>query len=219
MWLCASAASELAQNEEVLEELVKRGSGQHRESIYYGDTIQLLHLNSDLFLALHKTPAPQNPSRRRVSLKPGSNAAHFRVLPWSRVSFFFRSANRSLRVKKKLPFFLFKQRPMGSPVLEDDQIELQSVKYDPIFLGASGTFNPSRVNHQPTNSCEDHPEFSLRIPSMLRREVTGEVNGAAEVRAFTVKLYSKNFQNESFVTGLDLFRLFHVEEKGFYSRC
>ena len=80
------AATEAAQNEEILQDLAKQGPDNSQGGgIYYGDTVQLLHLNSGLFLTMHKTPAPQNPNYRRVSLKPGSNAAQFRILPRSKV--------------------------------------------------------------------------------------------------------------------------------------
>ena len=47
----------------------------------YGDIVQLEHRKSELFVALHKTPAPVNSSCKKVALKPGSFAAQFRIAP------------------------------------------------------------------------------------------------------------------------------------------
>jgi len=75
--------------------------------------VQLQHLTSGHFLALHKTPAPLNPSCRRVSLKPGSLAAHFRIMP------------------------RFKMRSVGSLVYADEPVIFRSVKHENLVLGAS----------------------------------------------------------------------------------
>jgi hypothetical protein len=71
-------ALEDAQNAEQLEHL-SRGEGT--EPIKYGDIVQLQHVKSGLFVATHKTPAPLNPSCRKVTLKAGSFACQFRILP------------------------------------------------------------------------------------------------------------------------------------------
>ena len=68
-----------------------------------------------LFVAVHKTPALLNPNCRKVSLKAGSLAAHLRIIP------------------------KFKVRSIGSPVYQEDQIVLQSVKHEVLHLGASPT--------------------------------------------------------------------------------
>jgi hypothetical protein len=71
-------ALEANQNAEHLERL-SRGEGT--EPIKYGDIVQLQHVKSGLFVATHKTPAPLNPSCRKVTLKAGSFACQFRILP------------------------------------------------------------------------------------------------------------------------------------------
>ena len=92
----ARAKNESAQNEEALGKL-HRGLGL---PIKYGDVVQLKHRKSRLFLGMHKIPAPVNSNHRKVSLKPGSYAAHFRILP------------------------RFKVRSMGSLVYANDEIVL-----------------------------------------------------------------------------------------------
>ena len=84
------AASEEEHNAELLEQLStslhvsvdEDGTILHdQEPIKFGDIVQFQHVSSGLFLAMHKTPAPLSSTCRRVSLKAGSFAAHFKVLP------------------------------------------------------------------------------------------------------------------------------------------
>mmetsp|Transcript_2615 Transcript_2615/g.3205 ORF Transcript_2615/g.3205 Transcript_2615/m.3205 type:complete len:705 (+) Transcript_2615:139-2253(+) len=116
---------EESQNAEHVEQL-SRGEGA--ELIKFGDVIQLQHVSSQLFLATHKTPAPLNPNCRRVSLKHGSLACNFRILP------------------------RFKVRSIGSLVYAGDQIQLQSIKFDHLRLGASPPSAHSQLIDNPLDA-------------------------------------------------------------------
>jgi hypothetical protein len=177
--------NEKAQNDDILEKQYK-GEGF---PIKYGDVVQLEHHKSQLFLAMHKTPAPVNSNCRKVSLKSGSFAAHFRILP------------------------RFKVRSIGSLVYANDEIVLQSVKFDPMVLGASSS--PKDMLPSPVVP----PALGVRLPTSLRHGPCFEANGALEIRSFSVKLYARfgELEKSSLVTGLHQFRLFHPEEGAFVS--
>ena len=81
-------ALEATQNAENLERLANRTPAYPHDPVRYGDVVQLQHLSSGLFVGMHKTPAPVNPNCRRVSLKQGSLAAHFRITPRFKVGTF-----------------------------------------------------------------------------------------------------------------------------------
>ena len=85
-----------------------------------------------------------------------------------------------------------------------------------MFLNASGTFASSRAPKTPQKPprCVDFPDLYLRVPSVLRDEVTGEVNGALDPKTFAIKLYSKARQQDFLATGLSIFRLLHAETRG-----
>ena len=179
-----------------------------QKQIRYGDLVQLQHLSSGLFVAMHKTPAPLNPNCRRVSLKAGSLAAHFRITP------------------------RFKVRSMGSLVYADDQIVLHSVKHDALILGGSSTLPP--VEASPTaktqmgpamkrmaaGPCYPSATLNLRLPRALATTSSGECNGSVELRSFTIKLYGRLQPKPvdtvgALMTSLHMFRLFHPEGNAF----
>ena len=72
---------EEVRNEEHLKRLAKVDANNPEGPIRYGDVVFLQHLSSGLFLALHKTPAVVNPGCRRASLKKGSLASAFIIIP------------------------------------------------------------------------------------------------------------------------------------------
>jgi hypothetical protein len=195
----ARAQNERAHNDEALAKL--HSLGVAGVSLKYGDVIQLEHHKSQLFLAMHKTPAPVNSNCRKVSLKAGSYAAHFRILP------------------------RFKVRSIGSLVYANDEIVLQSVKFDPMVLGASGQSKdmlPSARGSSSSSFAAHHlgpPDLGVRLPTALRHGACFEVNGAMELRSFTVKLYARFAEKDkhSLITGLHRFRLFHPEGSAFLS--
>jgi hypothetical protein len=175
-------ATEAVQNAELLAKLSRNFPGESREAIRYGDVVQLQHVRSGLFMAVHKTPAPSDPNCRKVSLKAGSRAAHLKILP------------------------KYKVRSIGSLVYADDQIVLQSVKNEFLFVGASSGASESgplsdaedsqvesieTQTPQATNSgiAAAVPPLHLRVPAVLRREANIEINGSTEVRSLAIKLY------------------------------
>jgi len=183
--------NESAQNEEALGKR-HRGLGL---PIKYGDVVQLEHRKSRLFLGMHKTPAPVNSNHRKVSLKPGSYAAHFRILP------------------------RFKVRSMGSLVYANDEIVLQSTKFEPMVLGGSGMPNDMLASPNASGAALLPAGHGVRLPASLRHGPCFEVNGAVELRSFTVKLYARfgDRDKSDLVTGLHRFRLFHPEGNAFVS--
>jgi len=90
---------------------------------------------------------------------------------------------------------------------------LQSVKNESLIMGASDPFSTS--NHDvddDADNCDNEEvpleaaqvEFApcaanrallLNLPSILRSETRGEVNGSLELRCFTMKLYGRNIKN------------------------
>jgi hypothetical protein len=193
--------------------------------------LQLQHLNSGLFVSVHKTPAPLNPNCRRASLKPGSLAAQFRVLP------------------------RFKTRAVGSLVYANEPVLFRSVKHESLMLGASvscaldaasasaaataadtaaETANPSAAEAgsgglaldplfklASSLPCCDLPTAWLRLPTSLQRDSASgcEVNGAMEERALTVKVYLAKHGGRArqgmLMTSLHTVRLFHPEGNAF----
>ena len=150
------AENEASQNAELLHKAISPTSGEDAQHfpIKYGDVIMLQHRRSGQFVSLHKTPAFVNANNRRVSLKRGATAGHFRIMP------------------------RFKVRSVGSTVYSNDEIVLQSVKFETLFLGASGT---------PRNmlmTAPAAPELQLRVPSVLDALPKYEVNGSLELRSF-----------------------------------
>jgi hypothetical protein len=220
-------ASEAAQNADLLDCIVHSEPEDLPEAIRYGDVVQLQHVNSGLFLAVHKTPAAQNPNCRKVSLKAGSLAVHFKLLP------------------------KFKVRSVGSPVYADEKIVLQSVKHDGLCIGASNPLVPpakkamqsssddNSSNHPHTagfartvklaqrhsilgaeklrsfGPCQDNDHLNLRLPAVLRNEAAGEVNASLDVRSFVIKKYGRIRQERNLSTSFCNFRLFHPESNGF----
>jgi hypothetical protein len=176
-------ASEAVQNAELLERLVRGSPDDSSESVRYGDVVQLQHVNSGLFLAVHKTPAPLNPTCRKVSLKAGSLAAHFKILP------------------------KYKVRSIGSLVYSDDEIVFQSVKHESLYLGAS---DPLKEGSEDLIGDVKHTELRLRGPSALNLEPSGEVNGAMELRSFTIKIYRRMENRGSLLTVRECQRFVHV---------
>lgn len=101
-------------------------------------------------------------------------------------------------------------RSIGSIVYAEDQVILQSVKHESLIMGASDPFSAS---NQDDDEAEELPaeqvregvvEFApcsasrvlrMEIPSILRSETSGEVNGSLELRCFTLKLYGRNLKN------------------------
>jgi hypothetical protein len=173
------------------------------QSIKYGDTVQLQHVGSALFVAMHKTPARLNPTCRRVSLKAGSFAAHFKLLP------------------------RFKVRSMGSTVFAGDDVVLQSVKQEGFFLGAAtpqdgsegfGTPQISLAHLEKGHFGGEDPLLrsipGLRPPQGLRPQAGLEVNGSIEVRSLTLQLYGRPVAG-TLSTGLHFFRLLHPETDSF----
>ena len=176
-------AAESAENAKLLERLVQSDSPQ--EPIRYGDVVQLQHVNSGMFLAVHKTPAPLDPNCRKVSLKPGSLAAHLKILP------------------------KYKVRSLGSIVHADDQIVLQSVKHESQYIGASvadggrselttdddedGNRNTVKgtLSSSAKREVKAVPSLNLRVPALLRWEPSAEVNASMDIRSFAVKLYHR----------------------------
>ena len=69
-----------------------------------------------------------------------------------------------------------------------------------------------------SGDCSERPEFSLRLPSVLKNTTAGEVNGNMTERSLTVKLYleknGKTREEGALMTGLNVFRLFHPEGNG-----
>jgi hypothetical protein len=178
-------AAESAENAKLLTRLVHSDSPQ--ELIRYGDGVQRQHVNSGMFLAVHKTPAPLEPNCRKVSLKPGSLAAHLKILP------------------------KYKVRSLGSIVHADDQIVLQSVKYD-YCIGASaaeaghrdssndgedGNRNTlkARLSSSVKQGVKAVPSLNLRVPALLRWDPSAEVNASMEIRSFAVKFYHRPSAN------------------------
>jgi hypothetical protein len=201
--------SEAHQNAEHLEKLIR---GEGTEPIKYGDVVQLQHVQSGLFVATHKTPAPMNPSCRKVSLKAGSFACQIRILP------------------------RFKVRSKGSLVYVDDQIQLQGIKFEFLKLGVSPPplrntnsrlqsnndsnmeFIPSSIDQSfSNNNNNSHSSVlmnNLRKPSCLRREPNCEVNGSMDpYQSFSVKLYYRQTKKAALLNG-HFFRLYHPEENG-----
>jgi hypothetical protein len=185
-------ASEALQNDELLARL-QRGPDEQSEALRYGDVVQLQHLDSGLFVAMHQTPAPLNPNCRKVTLREGSLSAQFCILP------------------------RFKVRSIGSLVYADDQIIFQSVKYEALLLGATdptaGSLGATRrqgADLMAVNYCKPVPSLRLRVPLALQREAKAEVNGSLEIRCFTIKLYGRPPRG-MLVTGLHHFRLYHPE--------
>jgi hypothetical protein len=205
-------ALEAAQN---LEQLEKLSRGEGSELIKYGDIISLQHVRSGLFMATHKTPAPLNPNCRKVSLKKGSLASHFRILP------------------------RFKVRSKGSVVYADDQIQLQSVKFEYLKLGASANTHQSDSSSNgigggfsgelPSSGSFEASSFSptadlgrflgsvshLRKPTAIRREASCEVNGSMDpFRCFSVKLFYRMKRRGILLSG-HYFRMFHPEANAY----
>jgi len=166
-------ASEAVQNAELLERLVRCSPDDPSEPIRYGDVVQLQHVNSGLFLAMHKTPAPLNPTCRKVSLKGGSLAAHFKILP------------------------KYKVRSIGSLVYSDDEIVFQSVKHEGLYLGAS---DPTDENLGAPRGAVENTELRFRGPSALQQRAHCEVNGAMEMRSFTINIYRRIVHHNSLFT-------------------
>jgi hypothetical protein len=212
---------ERIQNAEHIEQL-KRGDGT--ELIKFGDVIQLQHVSSGLFLATHKTPAPLNPNCRRVSLKHGSMASNFRILP------------------------RFKVRSVGSLVYAGDQIQLQSVKFEHLRLGASPAVpdrlpNEGRISNPATplgssgvpmspfkssgfsdrlppitqDILQDRIKVlkeTLRPPVILKHRACCEVNASMDTfRCFAVNIYFRPTKKNVLLSGR-YFRLFHPEANG-----
>ena len=179
------AANEAAQNAELLGKLQRCEGGA---PVKYGDVVQLQHLSSGLFLGLHKTPAFVNPNARRVSLKRGATAGQFRIMP------------------------RFKVRSVGSVVYADDEVVLQSVKFETLFLGATGTAKNRHI------SAAASAPLSLRLPSALDVPERFEVNGSMELRSFTVTLYARFDQpgdRGALRTSFNKVRLYHPEGNAF----
>jgi hypothetical protein len=190
---------ERAQNLEHVEQLSK---GVGTDVVKFGDIIQLQHVNSEKFLATHKTPARLNPNCRKVSLKEGSRAANFRIV--SR----------------------FKVRSLGSIVHAGDQIQLQSVKFPQLRLGVHPTNTPTvQARSSSSNSLYHHHMLKplkridsesvlIRPSAVLKHESVGEVHGTIDLYgSFIVDLYRRpSFQN-NLVTG-NYFRLYHPEASG-----
>ena len=178
------AEKEALQN---ADQLARVRAGLSQKPVKYGDVVQLEHRKSELFVAMHKTPGQVNPSSKRVSLKKGSAASHFRIMP------------------------RFKVRSIGSAVYAEDEIVLQSVKFDPMILG--GTGNPK--NRHP--KADFRPEVGVRLPDILRHEPIYEVNGASEMRSFSVKMFGRYTEANmgALWLGLHKFRLFHPEGNAF----
>jgi hypothetical protein len=117
-------------------------------------------------------------------------------------------------------------RSIGSLVYADDQVILQSVKYEALLLGATepaaarpaapaaaGRRRGGGVEMWSVGHCAPVPALNLRVPMALRREAKAEVNGSLELRCFTMKLYGRPSKGV-LVTGLHRFRLFHPETNG-----
>jgi hypothetical protein len=124
-----------------------------------------------------------------VSLKPGSLAAHLKILP------------------------KYKVRSLGSIVHADDQIVLQSLKHESQYVGASvadgdrsdQTANDGEDGMSPTNrntvkgrlsssvkrEVKAVPSLNLRVPALLQWEPSAEVNASMEIRSFAVKFYHR----------------------------
>jgi hypothetical protein len=164
---------------------LRRGGGKF---LKYGDIVQLEHLPSGLFVTAHEGAARVDPHCRHVSLEgDGSYAAHFRILP------------------------RYKMRTVGSPVIVDDGVILQSVPFDAITLGTAVL--PGVTEHlavrQETNSAP--------LPRYLLHGPTYEVNGSMEDRGgFSVKLFSRPSDVDTTLsTTLVKFRFYHPESDSF----
>jgi hypothetical protein len=98
-------------------------------------------------------------------------------------------------------------------VYANDEIVLQSVKFAPMVLGASG--NPKDMLPSPVA----RTELGVRLPASLRHGECFEMNGAVQLRSFTVKMYARFGEQEkhSLLTGLHSFRFFHPEGNAFVS--
>jgi hypothetical protein len=166
-------AVEAQQNDEHLDRLLRCGPGDPpQEPVRFGDVVQLQHVSTGLFLAVHKTPAQQDPNCRKVSLKPGSLAAHLKILP------------------------KYKVRVIGSHVHSDDEIVFQSVKQESIYIGATTSSTMGNADSElDENGDTVATATHLRIPAVLRQEATMEVNGSMEKSSFTIKLYHRSTRN------------------------
>jgi hypothetical protein len=88
-------------------------NGSRREPLRYGQLIQLRHVKSGQFISCHQTAAMKDPACRKVSLREGSIAAQFALLP------------------------CYKAQTEGSVVFYTHSIKLGSVKLTGMFLHAS----------------------------------------------------------------------------------
>lgn len=103
-------AAEITRNSELLASTLG-GSGH---GIKYGDTVQLLHMSSELYLKLHKKTALVDKDMRLISMRDGCPGCYFVLMP-------------------RLP----KTRARGTPVYYDDEIVFESVIHEGLRLHCS----------------------------------------------------------------------------------
>ena len=107
------------RNDEVMEEVEQ---GARIDIVKYASVVQLQHVQSGKFLACHKGAAPIDRECRRVSLKHGSLAAHFRLLP------------------------RYRAQTEGSSIYYGHSLKLEAVKLEGMFVHVSAGCPFSELN-------------------------------------------------------------------------
>ena len=176
-------AGEEESNAETLSHVLA-GAG---DVIKYGDVVQLLHVNTGLFVKLSKKTALIDKDNRLVCLRSGSPGVYLKLLP------------------------RFKTRALGTPVYFDDELVFASVKLDGTILSVSHGpefYYPSAWEHTSNPDAEE-------LPAVLQRNDISEVNGGRNVCSFIVNKFARNIPDENCLKANDMFRLYHPVAEGF----
>lgn len=134
--------------------------GIRKEALRYGQTIQLLHVKSNLFITCHHSAALKDASCRKVSLREGALSAQFQVLP------------------------CFKAQTEGSVIFSTHSIKLASVRlngnmflhtsekvYEDVFREESTTLSSClRIQHtMELNASSKFTTFVIRKCSSFKK--------------------------------------------------
>ena len=151
-------ASEIKQNAETLTSVLAGGGAP----IKYGDTIQLLHSASHLFVKMHKKTATIDKDCRLVSLRDGAPGCLFKLMP------------------------RYKTRALGSTVFYGDDVVFESVLHEGLKLqnshGKADEYSYPSVNKYGNGS---------QLPQALRRPQVTEVNGGPNTMVGNLNVFEE----------------------------
>ena len=153
--------------------------------IKYGDIVQLLQMETELYVKLHKKTALMDKDCRLITLRHGSPGCHFKLMP------------------------LYKTRAIGSPVFYDDEVVFESVLHEGLKLGVSHGKEAMYPSAWKWNG-----NAKLNLPQILRCEDMTEVNGCPDKVSFVVKRYAKFSPGVQSLRTDSMFRIFHPVADG-----